>query len=190
MPANACPVCRSDDFEPLFLAPFPEYGDDGKRAYELDSLPPVPTWRIVRCRGCTAGYPNPYPTAEEIDDYYSSQIEPNDFEREYYIDVSQHERDHWAGFARRVVSLKPAPGKVLEIGCAAGWLLAGARDAGWEAYGLEASPKFADHARDTLGLKVHCGTIDDCRDGPDNVVTKAAPFDIIVLTDVLEHLHD
>ena len=82
MPAEACPVCRSDDFEPLFLAPFPDYGEGGRRAYELGSNPPVPTWRMVRCRSCTAGYPNPYPTAEVIDGYYAAQTEPNDFERE------------------------------------------------------------------------------------------------------------
>jgi SAM-dependent methyltransferase len=56
--------------------------------------------------------------------------------------------------------------------------------------GLEATPKFSDHARDELGLDVHTGTIDDCGGGADNVVTQAAPFDIIVMTDVLEHLQD
>jgi 2-polyprenyl-3-methyl-5-hydroxy-6-metoxy-1,4-benzoquinol methylase len=190
MSSDVCPVCKSAHFTPLFLAPFPEYGDDGRRAYELGTTPPVPTWRIVRCHGCTAAYPNPYPSADVIADYYASQAEPSEFETAYYIDVSQHERDHWADFALRVVGLEPTPGKLLEIGCAAGWLLVGARDAGWDAYGLEASPKFADHARDTLGLTVHTGTLEDCRDGGDNVVTRAAPFDIVVLTDVLEHLHD
>ncbi len=190
MSSTTCPVCASPSFDPLFLAPFPDYGDDGRRAYELGSTPPVATWRIVRCQGCTAAYPNPYPSAESISDYYASQTEPNDFEIAHYVEVSEHEREHWAGFARRVVSLKPGTGKLLEIGCAAGWLLVGARRAGWETYGVEASPKFADYARDTLGLTVHTGTLDDCRAGEDNVITRAATFDIIVLTDVLEHLHD
>lgn len=190
MSSEACPVCRSTDFTPLFLAPFPEYANDGRRAYELGTRPPVPTWRIVRCNECTAGYPNPYPDAQDIADYYANAVEPNEFEMEHYVEVSQHERDHWAGFARRVIASKPQPGKLLEVGCAAGWLLVGARDAGWDTYGLEASPKFANYARDQLGLHVHTGTLDDCVGGHENPVTLAAPFDIIVLTDVIEHLHD
>ena len=190
MSAEACPVCRSTDFTPLFLAPFPDYADDGRRAYELGTEPPVPTWRIVRCNGCTAAYPNPYPAAADVSEYYATAVEPNEFELEYYIEVSQHERDHWAGFARRLDALKSNPGKLLEIGCAAGWLLAGAREAGWETYGLEASPKFANYARDKLGLTVQTGTLEDCRDGRASLVARAAPFDIIVMTDVIEHLHD
>ena len=79
--------------------------------------------------------------------------------------VSEHERDALGRLRAAGRRSQAEPGKVLEIGCAAGWLLAGRARRGLGAYGIEASPKFADHARDTLGLKVHCGTLDDCRDG-------------------------
>lgn len=188
--SSPCPVCGATESTPLFLAPFPAYADDGKRAYPSSSTPPVACWRMVRCADCGAGYPSPYPDESEIRDYYASQTEPSEYEMQYYVEVSQHERDHWADFARRVTDLRATPGRLLEVGCAAGWLLAGARAAGWEAYGLEASPKFADYVRDVQRLPVVTGTIADCGPGAGNLVTDAAPFDIIVMTDVLEHLHD
>lgn len=185
---TSCPVCSHPGFEPLFLAPFPEYGNDGHRAYPLGATPPVSCWRIVRCGECGVGYPNPYPSADEIEDFYASQLEPNEYEMKYYVEVSQHERDHWAQFARRVTDLKAGPGKLLEVGCAAGWLLSGARAVGWDVTGLEASPKFAEYARGKQGLNVLTGTLTD----PEamEAVRQSGPFDVVVMTDVLEHLHD
>ena len=189
---DACPVCGHTSFEPQFLAPFPHHSATERRAFALDEVVDVPTWRIVRCAGCTARYPNPYPSAAEIDRYYASQTEPSDWEWEHYVEVDQHERDHWAEFAARVTRLRSRPGRLLEIGCAAGWLLVGARDRGWDVRGIEASPKFSMYARERQGLDVHAGTLADCRPGnagPDEIAD-ATPFDVIVSTDVLEHLVD
>lgn len=187
---TSCPVCGTAEHKPLFLAPFPEYANDGHRAYPLGATPPVDCWRIVRCADCGVGYPNPYPSAESIEGFYAGQTEPNEYEMQYYVEVSQHERDHWADFAGRVTALKTTPGRLLEVGCAAGWLLNGARAAGWDVTGLEASPKFADYARDAQQLRVMTGNLGQCGPGQINIVTEAGPFDIIVMTDVLEHLHD
>ena len=85
---------------------------------------------------------------------------------------------------------------MLEIGCAAGWLLKAARDQGWEVAGLEAAPKFQKYAANTLGLPVQLGTIDALtsqpsgEESPDENILGNSLFDVVVMSDVIEHLHD
>ena len=51
--------------------------------------------------------------------------------------------------------------KILDIGCAAGYLLEGFADKGWGTTGLEANQTMARYGRDELGLDVHHSTIED-----------------------------
>ncbi|NQT90533.1 MAG: methyltransferase domain-containing protein, partial [Candidatus Omnitrophica bacterium] len=74
-------------------------------------------------------------------------------------------------------------GRLLEIGCACGFLLDEARQSGWEASGIEPSRWAAEYARDALGLDVTNGALED------SDIDKGA-FDVIVAIDVLEHLSD
>ncbi len=179
-----CPICGCEDFTPLFQVPFPAHSQRPGRGFKLDVVLDVPAWRIVRCHGCEVGYPNPRPAAETVRDYYARQAEPNDWERENYVEIPQKARQSWTRFAQRLTVLRGGkPGRLLEIGCAAGWLLHGARGLGWEVEGIEASPKFQRYASATLGLPVHLGTLE-------SVPLAPGSFDVVVMTDVIEHLVD
>jgi len=81
------------------------------------------------------------------------------------------------GFARLCT-----PGRLLEIGCAGGWLLKHALERGWEARGVELSAEAVEHAR-KLGLDVHHGDLAGAR-FPDSF------FDLVYMGDVLEHVPD
>jgi SAM-dependent methyltransferase len=73
--------------------------------------------------------------------------------------------------------------RLLDLGCWVGYLLAEARDRGWDVLGVEPSAFAAAHARDTFGLEVV----------EDDLLTAELPagaFDAIVLGDVIEHLTD
>ncbi|HCD38381.1 MAG TPA: hypothetical protein DEQ77_06625 [Candidatus Omnitrophica bacterium] len=72
-------------------------------------------------------------------------------------------------------------GRLLDIGCAGGRFLLNARNAGFEVYGIEPNKKMADFAVTKLGLKVSCGKLSELN-------TQSGSFDIIHLSDVLEHL--
>ncbi len=181
---GACPICGCEAFTPLFQVPFPEHSRRPGRGFALDVVLDVPAWRIVRCHDCTVGYPNPRPTPGAIRDYYARQAEPSDWEVENYVEIPPKARASWMDFAARLTALRGGtPGRLLEIGCAAGWLLHGARRLGWEVEGIEASPKFQRYAASTLSLPVHLGTLE-------TVPLAPGRFDVIVMTDVIEHLVD
>jgi SAM-dependent methyltransferase len=71
---------------------------------------------------------------------------------------------------------------MLEVGCAAGHLLAGAVEHGWEVMGVEASPKFSAEVK-RRGLPVHAGVLA-------TLPPEEGGYDLVVMTDVLEHLRD
>ena len=74
------------------------------------------------------------------------------------------------------------PGRLLEVGCAAGWLLKHALERGWRAQGVELSADAVAHAR-SLGLEVFHGDLIQAG-------FPAATFDLIYMGDVLEHVPD
>lgn len=75
------------------------------------------------------------------------------------------------------------PGRVLDVGCNAGELLAIFRDHGWQVEGVEISPGPAAFARRQLNAPVFNGAIED-------FTLSGEPFDLITLSHVLEHLHE
>ncbi len=86
----------------------------------------------------------------------------------------------WEALSRRF----PRPGRVLEIGCGNGRLLHLAKQAGWEARGLELSPALADSVRERLDVPV------DVADFFGFEPPDGERFDVVVLRHVLEHLPD
>ncbi len=74
-------------------------------------------------------------------------------------------------------------GRLLEVGCAGGWLLRAARESGWKVSGVEISPEAAEFARSEHGLDVFCGELAEIRFAPGS-------FDVIYMADVLEHIPD
>lgn len=85
--------------------------------------------------------------------------------------------------AHRLLSLVPAGGRLLEIGCACGFLLVAARERGFRVRGVEMSAWASRYARETYGLDVHGGTLE-------TAAVPAASVDVVVMADVIEHLHD
>jgi 2-polyprenyl-3-methyl-5-hydroxy-6-metoxy-1,4-benzoquinol methylase len=71
-------------------------------------------------------------------------------------------------------------GQWLDVGCSFGWLLQYVQTRGFDPYGVEPSPSAAQDARDR-GLHVAVGEYPD-------VGGKAAPYQVISLIDVLEHI--
>jgi len=83
-----------------------------------------------------------------------------------------------AALPRRV-----AGGRLLDVGCAFGFLLAVAREHGYDAYGLDPNADAIEHARREFGGHVHAGPLD----------AGAFPgvrFQVVTLIDVLEHIAD
>jgi 2-polyprenyl-3-methyl-5-hydroxy-6-metoxy-1,4-benzoquinol methylase len=85
---------------------------------------------------------------------------------------------HWL---RSLLQFKLPPARVLEIGCAHGGFVAMLRQAGFDAQGLELSPSIVELARETFGVPVLSGPVEDQNIPPGSL-------DAIVMMDVMEHL--
>jgi 2-polyprenyl-3-methyl-5-hydroxy-6-metoxy-1,4-benzoquinol methylase len=180
--ACTCPICDATDSEPRFRVPFPNQHHSLRQGFTLDENPGVPFWTIDRCNNCGLEYAKPRPTKAEIHSFYKSQFEPNEWEKEVYLD-----RERTAAFrdlAQGITALNGGPGRVLEIGSAGGWFLKAAQELGWQVNGVEASPKFSKFCIEHNKIPVVEGTSED-------VPTEFyGQFDIVAMFDVLEHLQD
>lgn len=136
---------------------------------------------LKRCRRCQLVGTSPTLSEESILGYYpatyygQSNIRFNAlFER--LVTWFRRRR------ARRICRYKRT-GRVLDIGCGRGHILAHMRDRGWEVHGVELSDWAVQHARDCLGLDVVIGRFDPNRFEPES-------FDVVILWHALEHMHD
>jgi 2-polyprenyl-3-methyl-5-hydroxy-6-metoxy-1,4-benzoquinol methylase len=87
------------------------------------------------------------------------------------------------GASMQVLGLHAADrGRVLDIGCGNGAILARLRSLGWDAVGYEMDPVAARFARESFGLDVREGEL-----------AKAGfvheSFDVVILSHVIEHVH-
>ena len=173
LPANelreqiSCILCGTDEYVTLFSdAPF----------------------RIVRCAECGLVYTLPrLPTARILEMYqvgYWRSAEARNFGYTDYL----RDRDRYLRTFRlrsKVIDrYKTSTGRVLDIGCAAGFFLKVMEEKGWETTGVEISALMADFARTELRLNnVFPGTLEEQQ-------FEAESFDVITLWDVIEHLED
>lgn len=75
------------------------------------------------------------------------------------------------------------PGRLLEVGCGAGHLLAKLRGLGWKVEGQEVDPKAAENAKNSYGIAIHLGELEEVGFSDDS-------FDTIIMNHVIEHIHD
>lgn len=87
---------------------------------------------------------------------------------------------HWL---KLLLARRLPPARVLEIGCAHGGYVALLRWAGYDASGTEMSPFIVNYAKETFGVPVAAGTIEEQPIPP-------ASLDVVILNDVIEHLPD
>jgi len=97
----------------------------------------------------------------------------------YYVEQAEQRIAN----AHRLLDLVPSGGRLLEIGCACGFLLLAARERGFTAEGVEMSAWASAHARDQYGLDVRTGNLE-------SLALPAGSYDVVVLADVIEHLTD
>lgn len=76
------------------------------------------------------------------------------------------------------------PGRLLDVGCAAGDFIKLARVRGWDVRGIELDEGLASQAASKVGSeRVHAGTLDTCP-------IPAGSIDVVVMRSVVEHLLD
>jgi SAM-dependent methyltransferase len=169
--SGVCSACGSPGLEPRF-AVRGEIGADGL----------IPTTKafgtalgdIVRCPRCGHMQLDRFPSDAELAREYAGAAS-ND-----YVDEEPGQR----AAARRVlgrVERYAGPGRLLDLGCWLGFLMAEAERRGWTTLGVEPSEFASERARSALGLDVRTADLFDAE-------LPERGFDAVVMGDVLEHL--
>jgi 2-polyprenyl-3-methyl-5-hydroxy-6-metoxy-1,4-benzoquinol methylase len=136
---------------------------------------------LGRCAYCDLVYVQNPPVTEQLRDLYTfkagyhESFRDDDAACERYIEVGRRYYDFIKKFKTK--------GRLLDIGCSAGFFLKVARDLNWETHGLEISEDTAAIARERYGLEVTVGNLQES-------TFPANYFDVVTLWDVLEHLDD
>jgi SAM-dependent methyltransferase len=168
VPVRRCLACGGASLAPLALR------------YEFRGV----LFPLAECRTCGMRFLTVQPAPSAFAELYS----PAYFEQDYrcgrsdaaYADEAAFEAED-QGLLDAFARLGP-PGRLLDVGCAGGWLLKHARERGWQVRGVEVSEHGVRHAR-ALGLDVFHGVLEDAR-------LPAASFDLVYMGDVLEHVPD
>jgi SAM-dependent methyltransferase len=194
-----CPLCGSDDAYPLWFRPL-----DADRAVDAHLAPHgVPGWWVVRCAQCGLGWVDPLPLEADLaamyDESYSTPGAFAGIAHQGGIGGSLHLYDRPGGrqaslrwHGERLARIeryglgemgRSACGRLLDVGCGAGYFLDAARSAGWQVAGVELSDPAAAEARDSLGLDVWSGSLAQA-------AFPSESFDLITMFEVLEHMRD
>lgn len=95
-----------------------------------------------------------------------------------YLDEAPVLRERGRFYGEVLRGLPPGA-RVLDVGCAAGFVADGVRACGFEVEGVEPNPDMAAHARDRLGLTVQGGAFED--------LVADRPYDAVLMLQVLSH---
>jgi SAM-dependent methyltransferase len=127
---------------------------------------------FIKCTQCALLIQNPRPTRETFSSYFSSSTFIRDSAAPDYAlgePLRYHDYEEWdASYKstasprlRRILRYKQPPGRLLEIGTAAGSFLDVGRTYGFTVRGLDVSKSFAEMARDRYGLDIDSVFIED-----------------------------
>lgn len=134
-------------------------------------------FRVVRCRGCSLVYVNPRLKMTGLTELY---------ETDTFFDhqVTRAADESWKPEAEARVAilnkLYPSRGKLLDVGCSAGWFMGVAEAAGWDVLGLDVSAAAVAHAKQR-GYAAKVATLDAHDLAP-------ASFDVVTMFDSIEHM--
>lgn len=152
----------------------PLCGDVGTRPYHEEN-----GYRAVACRGCGLVFVRERPSEAAMKHLYEGQETKIDLGRQIrnVEGTTAEARSSLALVARHV----PSGGRLLEIGCAAGYFLREAARRGLSPVGVDITRQFVDFARDVLGVDAREGTLA-------SVELVPRSFDVVYHRNVLSHL--
>jgi len=171
-----CRLCGSSSYRVKYGSP-KTIKDFTQASYKITDHSIDGPIRIVSCLRCGLSFLNPKLDNQTILDNYVSMVD------EKYTEEEKGRRSsarHVLNYLKKIKS----PGRLLDIGCASGFLLDEARKLGWEVYGVELSHWAVKYAHDKLELNnVTQGTLKEAN-------FQNNFFDAVLMIDVIEHLSD
>ncbi|MCX5667387.1 MAG: methyltransferase domain-containing protein [Candidatus Omnitrophica bacterium] len=175
--STKCNLCGSDKYSVVYKTYDGDISDTEPAFYAITNNSRDVAIRIVKCTICGLIYANPRPSPDLLVNNYIKSTDS------LYLEEEAGRRLSAKKILKELKKIKKA-GRILDIGCAAGFLLDEAQKAGFNIHGIELSKWAADYARNKLGIKTICqGMLKEAG-------YPKSHFDVIVLSDVIEHLID
>lgn len=149
---------------------------DTRKNYEIRSF------LIMECNFCRHGFTDLQLTPEKVKEIYSDQCFYGvkdgypDYTLEKDILIKRGEK------YARVINKYTSPGLLLDVGAAAGFIMKGFENTGWETIGIEPNNSIAEFGRKNLNMNIKSGTIE--------TIELEKNFDLILLIQVIAHLYD
>ncbi len=148
---------------------------------DLQACVELPHNRLLKCRQCGLCSTEGWGSAEAVAQYYSEH-------RAHLGKATESDGQLPAIAAQQAESLlaitaQTGPGRILELGCAAGHLLQQMQGRGWQCWGIDLSRTSLADAATRVEAHLHRGTIDDFEPPLEG-------FDCIAAFDILAHLVD
>lgn len=168
----SCNLCKRNKYRIYIKAS----GKKRTNTYFSTTSQAISSENIVICLFCGLIYVNPRLRKENILNSYSKSNENN------YI-LERKSRTKTFKNAINFIKKYKKKGKLLDVGCAAGFFLEAARDEGFIVFGSETNKNLASWGKRELGLKIEAFPFERTK-------LKNDYFDIISFWDVLEHLTD
>jgi SAM-dependent methyltransferase len=164
-----CLLCGQD--KPRFL-----YHVHDRNSCEME------TFRIVQCPDCGLAFINPRPFEDQIDSFYppwyhSRLLSGEKLEGSTIFGMPWKEAMRIK--ARQILKWSPS-GRILDVGCGDGLLLAYLKENGWEAFGVETGD--ITYATKHFDFEIFNGKLEDSP-------FRHGTFDVISFFHVVEHLH-
>ena len=140
-------------------------------------------YEIFECLDCKHRMTSPKNPTKHVSSTYSDHYffnggagYRNYLEQENFL--IQHGRRYGEILSKYVAR----PGKLLDVGAAADFIMKGLRDFSWECRGIEPNELLAQFGRNRFGFNIHTGTIESFK--------TSERFDLICFIQVIAHLID
>jgi 2-polyprenyl-3-methyl-5-hydroxy-6-metoxy-1,4-benzoquinol methylase len=161
---------------------------------DISYLYDINDFGIYRCNECTLVFVHFYfENANELllnfysKEYFNGTKKINNsnigYNTNYFFNKKKENIINAKQRLKKIGQLFPGKGKILDVGCAAGFFLKVASDLGWKAAGIEISPEAVEFAQTSLDLNVICGRFE-------TTDFKENSFQVITAWDVIEHVLD
>ena len=168
-----CPICNCNDAEKLYEINFAKSKNEFIPEY----------YDIVSCYNCGFIFNNTKWTQRDYDKYYS---ETSKYSNNFTLGaggLSDLDLKRYNDIIGRIEKFINKESSILDIGCAKGGLLRTFKDRGYNnLYGIESSEDAINYLK-TFGIDGKCLSLFNA-----NNINKK--FDVIILTQVLEHIFD
>jgi 2-polyprenyl-3-methyl-5-hydroxy-6-metoxy-1,4-benzoquinol methylase len=139
-------------------------------------------YKIMECKTCGHRFTEVHDIENHVNEVYSDdyffagkQGYPN------YLDEKDILFNYGINYSK-LVSKYTKAGRVLDVGCAAGFILKGFQQSGWNCHGLEPNDRMAEYGRNKLNLNISTGNLETFQ--------TTQEFDLVNLVQVIGHFVD